>query len=86
MKTSPMDFLISGGLYLSGSLRFGWEPGFEWKILDCGGDFGLYRCFLGWVGASLLEIFAGLVLLSFLTHSQVGVLDLGHVILVLMCH
>jgi hypothetical protein len=41
---------------------------------------------LGSVGASfLLEIFAGLILHSFPTCSQVGVLDFGHVILVLTC-
>ena len=66
-------------------LGLGWESGFGWELLDCGGDFGLCGCFLGWVGACLLEIFAGSVLLSFLIRSQVGVLDLGHVILVLMC-
>jgi hypothetical protein len=40
-----------------------------------------------WVGweLSLLEIFAGFVLLSFLTRSQVGVLDFSHEILVLTC-
>jgi len=58
-------------------LGFGWESGFGWELLDCGGGFGLCGCFLVWVGACfLLEIFAGSVLLSFLTRLQVGVLDL----------
>jgi len=70
-KTSPMDFSHFR------MLGFGWESGFGWELLDCGGGFGLCGCFLVWVGACfLLEIFAGSVLLSFLTRLQVGVLDL----------
>jgi hypothetical protein len=76
LKISPMDLSHFRMLGFGWEFGFGWESGFGWafwiveEVLDFADAF--------WVGWELflLEIFAGSFLLSFLTRSQVGVLDL----------